>query len=133
VYRERRPVVRQPWEPRARGEAGSENEAAKDATGRSAPPATSPAPEARAQADSRDAARAPLAESYPGTGWGRPTDDRAEVVAFDPLPQPWEITTLRYEYAGALRALGILPRPYWSPDRLRDRETGAGFAQPPAW
>jgi hypothetical protein len=139
VYRERRPVARQPWEPRVSGEAGSsgspgsENEAAKDATGRAAPPASlAPAPEARAQS-SRDAARAPLSGSYPGTGWGGATDDRAELVTFDPLAQPVEIATLRYEYAGALRALGILPRPYWSQDRLRDRESGGGFAQPPAW
>ena len=110
VYRERRPLVRQPWEPRVRGEARPDNESSKDA------------------------ARAPLSESYPGTGWGRSSDDPAEVVAFDPQPRAAETTTIRYEYAGALRALGILPRPDWGRDRLRDREKGTrGFAQPPAW
>lgn len=134
VYRERQPVARQPWQPLVRGDAGSGNEAAKDATGRAAPPSTMPpAPEAKAQGSPREAPRAPLSGSYPGTGWGGATDDRAELVAFDAMPQAAEITTLRYEYLGALRALGILPRPYWSPDRLHDRESGAGFAQPPAW
>lgn len=134
VYRERRPVARPPWEPLVRGDGASDNEAARDATGRPAPPSTMlPAPEAKAQGSPREAARAPLSESYPGTGWGGATDDRAELVSFDPQPQPWEVTTVRYEYGRALRALGILPRPYWSPDRLRDRESGAGFAQPPAW
>jgi hypothetical protein len=38
---------------------------------------------------------------------------------------------LRYEYAPALRALGILPRPWWGRDRLRERDRGEGFAKPP--
>ena len=69
----------------------------------------------------------------PGTGWGEQTHDPVRVVDFDPEPHPAERITLRYEYASALRALGILPgRP--SRDRLAERERGAGgFAKPPRW
>ena len=44
-----------------------------------------------------------------------------------------ERVTLRYEYASALRALGILPAPWWARDRLRERDGGTGFAKPPRW
>jgi hypothetical protein len=115
VYRERRVVARGPWEPRTA-------------------PAERNAPEAEGTADAKSAARSPRSESYPGTGWGRPSDDPAQVVSFDPEARPAETATLRYEYASALRALGIVPRPDWARDRLRDRENGTlGYAQPPAW
>jgi hypothetical protein len=134
VYRELRPLVRRPWEPRVRGDGPSSDEASRDGAGRPAPPAARTAPEAEPQADAKSAARAPLSESYPGTGWGRPTDDPVQVVSFDPQPRPSETVTLRYEYAPALRALGIALRPEWSRDRLRDRDGGVwGYAQPPAW
>jgi hypothetical protein len=56
------------------------------------------------------------------------------VVSFNPEPTPAERVTLRYEYASALRALGILPRQWWARDRLRERERGeAGFAKPPIY
>jgi hypothetical protein len=71
---------------------------------------------------------------YPGTGWGAREDDRAMLVDFEPQPSPAERITLRYEYASALRALGILPAPWWARDRLREREAGeSGFAKPPRW
>jgi hypothetical protein len=127
VYRERRPI----W---AREES------------RIAPPATpspmkeqpkgrdaaAPAPTAPdAQADARSAEGA--ARSYPGTGWGARTDDRAVLVDFKAESRPIERVTLRYEYASGLRALGILPQPRWGRDRLQERERGEGFAKPPAW
>lgn len=69
---------------------------------------------------------------YPGTGWGAREDDRAMLVDFEPQAAPAERVTLRYEYASALRALGILPAPWWTRDRLREREAGeTGFARPP--
>ena len=58
--------------------------------------------------------------------------DPATVVRFDAQPRPADTVTLRYEYAPALRALGLLPPP-WDRDRLRERERGDGFARPPAW
>jgi hypothetical protein len=76
----------------------------------------------------------PPAGGYPGTGWGAREDDRAMLVDFEPQSSPAERVTLRYEYASALRALGILPEPWWARDRLREREAGAtGFAKPPRW
>jgi hypothetical protein len=134
VYRELRPVARpwpywpgwpyRPYEEGSREEGRREPEAkddsasgARDGYGgrlRVPPPATAP--------------------SYPGTGWGPRAEDPVRVVSFDPEPTPSERITLRYEYASALRALGILPRPWWSRDRLRERERGEeGFARPPIY
>jgi hypothetical protein len=139
VYRERRPVAR-PWpywppytpyppyppdrpyeedapeksrsEPEAKDDSGS---GARDGYGgRVAPPRSAP--------------------GYPGTGWGPRADDPVRVVSFDPEASPSERITLRYEYASGLRALGIFPRPWWSRDRLRERERGQeGFARPPIY
>lgn len=135
VFRERRPYVARPYwsEPREswpEAESRSHDDgAAKSAP---APPATA-APEARA----RDEAESPRAlgstegRSYPGTGWGHSAYDPVEVVAFDAAPHAAETISLRYEYAPALRALGLLPPPTWNRDRLRERD--GGFAAPPAW
>jgi hypothetical protein len=74
--------------------------------------------------------------SYPGTGWGERTEDAAVRVDFEHQPHPAERLTLRYEYASALRALGIDVRPWHhTRDRLRERDRGedVGFAKPPAW
>ena len=52
------------------------------------------------------------------------------LVDFEAESEPCQRLTLRYEYAPALRALGILP----DRDRLGQRERGEnGFARPPAW
>jgi hypothetical protein len=139
VYRQRRPYVVRgplpPWEPRAhdegrRGEsAAGEGDAAASRPTRAPEAADSRETEGRA----KSSARAPYT-GYPGTGWGSRGDDPAQVVSFDPQPVATETVTLRYEYAGALRALGILPRPDYGRDRLRERERGEwGFAAPPAW
>jgi hypothetical protein len=114
---------------------GDESTARKDEP---APPAAPSAPEAESDAEGRSAARglsrSQAADSYPGTGWGHAAEDPAEVVSFDPERRPADVVTLRYEYASGLRALGILPRPYWGRDRLSERERGLpGFAPPPAW
>jgi hypothetical protein len=53
------------------------------------------------------------------------------VVRFDAQPRPADTVIVRYEYAPALRALGLLS-PAWDRDRLRERERGDGFARPPA-
>jgi hypothetical protein len=79
-------------------------------------------------------ATVPPAGGYPGTGWGARQTDPAMLVDFEPEASPAEKVALRYEYASALRALGILPAPGWARDRLRERESGdAGFAKPPRW
>jgi hypothetical protein len=82
---------------------------------------TPAAPSAEAQGGARD-------QSYPGTGWGDHRTDMAHLVHFDPVPHPAQVTTIRYEYGPALRALGILPSP---PHRDRLRERDGGFAPVP--
>jgi hypothetical protein len=137
VFRERR-VWRQPYdrltEPREEFRDKSEYEAPgtdADAAARS----DSSEGKARAAAPPLAAESAPAPRSYPGTGWGSRVDDHAVVVDFEPETTPSERQTLRYEYASALYALGVLPRPY-PPyrDRLGERDRGeAGFVRPPAW
>jgi hypothetical protein len=131
VYRERRPYVRRwlPMEPRSRDEAARSS---NDAEGSGKERAAAPQSAGEASELAKDAARAP--RSYPGTGWGSRDDDPAQIVSFDPEPAAAEMLVVRYEYASALRALGILPRPDYGRDRLREREQGVwGFAAPPAW
>jgi hypothetical protein len=131
VYRERRREARvSPWEPRLQGRARS---AEPDAEATEAPEAL-PSPASERASDEAKAKAGRGAASYPGTGWGRSADDRAVLVTFDPHPSPVQIVTLRYEYAAALRALGVLPRRYQALDRLRQRDSGQdGFVAPPAW
>jgi hypothetical protein len=113
---------------------GSEDKA------QAAPPKAAPAPPdvAAAAPESRAAdgalrKRSDGGGSYPGTGWGNQAWDAATVVRFDAQPAPADAVTLRYEYAPALRALGLLPSPP-ERDRLSERERGElGFARPPAW
>ena len=89
------------------------------------------APLAGERNKSADSAAGRAPRAYPGTGWGRPSDDPAVVVQFEAEASPAERTTLRYEYAWGLRALGIDVRP-WLADRLRERDRGErGFAKPP--
>lgn len=85
-------------------------------------------------ADGEEVPRPAPRPSYPGTGWGQRSEDPVVVVDFEPEARPAECVTLRYEYAGALRALGVLPRPWPERDRLAQRERGAGgFVRPPDW
>ncbi len=103
-----------------------------------APPATIPEAHAEARRDTEDRVESlghgSAARSYPGTGWGQSTYDPVQLVDFDPLPTPFQLVTVRYEYASALRALGVLPPQRWTRDRLREREHAEdGFARPPAW
>jgi hypothetical protein len=147
VYRERRPWTFWPWRERIGPPAKPSGSAGRDeARERAAPPSTA-APDGDAYAGDAYAGRpSPEADerlrglgyvggdaprSYPGTGWGQPALDRVEVVDFDPEARPAERVTLRYEYADALLALGILPRPWHARDRLMERERGSGFAKPP--
>ncbi len=145
VYREHRAYVRRDGlgideGRRARDEAPArdrESSGAAEERARPAAPSAQPAPEPANGFEGGDAKAkregAP-AGSYPGTGWGPRTTDHVDVVAFDPEPVPAERLTVRYEYARALRALGILPEPWRDRDRLSERENGTdGFAKPPIW
>ena len=134
VYRERGRGVGA-YSPPLRDGSASRDRAGEDRdepVAESAPPATAPAD--RGAAKSAPESTADGKRSYPGTGWGQRTDDHVVVVDFEPERSPAERITLRYEYAGGLRALGIDVRPYWTRDRLRERDRGqGGFAKPPAW
>jgi hypothetical protein len=135
VFRERRPVAR-PWPYWQRPDDGRQGEEQRDEARE---------PEAKTKDEGASSARDGVAErapappaaaapAYPGTGWGPRAEDPVRVVSFDPEPTPAERVTLRYEYASALRALGILPRQWWARDRLGERERGQeGFAKPPVY
>jgi hypothetical protein len=90
------------------------------------------APRAAAPPSAKSGAVTGEPGSYPGTGWGSRAYDPAEVVSFTPDVRPFDSVTVRYEYAAALRALGILPAGRCC-GRLGERERGDGFARPPAW
>ena len=132
VYREQRAISGWPLRdrPQVRGDREPEGDR-REAPVPVPPPASAPSADANAQA--KAAPEAAGGRAYPGTGWGPRADDPVRVVDFQPQPAPVESMTLRYEYAPALRALGLLPRP--APrDRLAEREHGQyGFVQPPAW
>jgi hypothetical protein len=133
VYREQRAIVQAPVL-EAPPVASSTDEGRDRATA-GAPPAPA-VPDAEGH---RDAARAEARlqsapeASYPGTGWGRRSQDAAVLVSFRPETAPTECLTLRYEYRSGLVALGVLPVPPRL-DRLHQRDSAsAGFAQPPRW
>ena len=95
----------------------------------SAPSADAAAPSAETKS-----ARGAAAASHPGTGWGGATHDPAIEVRFDAAATPAERIVLRYEYAPALRALGVMPPVRCGTrDRLQERERGEGFAPAPRW
>jgi len=125
VYRDRTPAGVGGWR-RERPLSGAEEDEGRDA------PAAE-APSAAADRSSENAKSARGAGRYPGTGWGEAAWDPATEVRFDAAGPPAERIVLRYEYAPALRAMGILPRAWWGRDRLRERDRGEGFARPPRW
>jgi hypothetical protein len=133
VYRERSGprVTRRVPAPIDRGASGEGRpderaEGDRPADAEAAPPRAAAPPSDKADRASGEAG------SYPGTGWGSRAYDPAEVVSFTPDVRPFDSVTVRYEYAPALRALGILPSGPCC-GRLGERERGDGFARPPAW
>jgi len=151
VFREDRPYVTSPCgrglcDEAGRDRFGGRESVPEDRVDGAAEAPAAAAPEGRAKAESdaeesRQAAdglrRAPAPkrnESFPGTGWGDRAYDPVAIVDFRAQAAPAERTTLRYEYARALRALGILPWPIPDRDRLAERERGSlGFAAPPRY
>jgi hypothetical protein len=71
--------------------------------------------------------------SFPGTGWGDRSADHVRQVQFTPERSATDRLIFRYEYASALRALGILPVRNNGRDRLNERDGDLGFAKPPRW
>jgi hypothetical protein len=103
--------------PSAEGAAKSREDKAESRSADAYRPAPTPAPRG----------------SFPGTGWGERAYDPVMVVDFRAEATPAERLTVRYEYASALRALGIFP-PRPGRDRLGERERGdLGFARPPGY
>jgi hypothetical protein len=142
VYREHQAYVRRPWYegrslpyPNSDAAGAREHSEVPPASAEAPPPTAKAAPQGARPSDQADAAKLPgygASPSFPGTGWGSRADDPVVLVSFDPEPTPAERVTLRYEYAGALRALGVLPQPWYPRDRLSERERGEmGFARPP--
>jgi hypothetical protein len=140
VDRRMRPEARASEKDEDRREAPSERERSADEPSAAAPPGEGAAKSRRDEAEeSRSAdlyrpapAPTPGSRSFPGTGWGERAYDPVTVVDFRAQASPAERLTLRYEYASALRALGILPPRRHTRDRLFERERGElGFAPPP--
>jgi hypothetical protein len=134
----RQPITPYAGEREARKRAPHEDANEAEAPSPQAPPATVPGAHAEAHGDAQDRVGSLGQDaklgSYPGTGWGPSTYDPVQLVDFDPLPTPAQLVTVRYEYAAALRALGVLPPHRWTRDRLREREHAEdGFARPPVW
>jgi hypothetical protein len=138
VYRERAlvrvsPPRPDPWDrlsPTERSGEDSDRREGAAAPKDAAPGENAAAPAARADGEAlRKAPEAP--GTFPGTGWGGAESDPVSVVRFAAELRPSDRVTLRYEYAPALRALGVLTPPA-DGDRLRERERGEGFARPPA-
>lgn len=147
AFRERRMPVAQPWlrdEPQVRtkeraerqyGNAPAPSEADELRAGReddseAAPPSAGKSLDRRsAQPESKGMAEG--GNSFPGTGWGERTHDPVNRTHFIAERVATDRLVLRYEYASALRALGI--RIGVDRDRLRERDGDLGFAKPPKW
>ncbi|HEX8071360.1 MAG TPA: hypothetical protein VF546_15500 [Pyrinomonadaceae bacterium] len=66
-------------------------------------------------------------DDYAATGIGRSVGHDVRVVYLDLEDSPVAQVGLRYEYRAALVRLGVLPRPYPTPDPLSRRERARGF------
>jgi hypothetical protein len=124
-FRERRPIAVVP-SPRP---VPLENESAR--AGDSDKRKESAAGQARAQnaPQGRDRAAAPVVseDEYAATGIGRSVANDVRWTYMDLEDSPTVAVSIRYEYRPALVRLGILPRPYQSPDPLQRRERARGF------
>jgi hypothetical protein len=135
IYRDRTPAHVGGWR-REAPLSGARDDESRDRPAGEARGAEEPSAKADGSKRSEGgvaASRPAPAAGYPGTGWGEAAWDPATEVRFVAAGAPAERITLRYEYAPALQALGILPRPWWGRDRLRERDRGEGFAKPPRW
>ena len=70
----------------------------------------------------------PRDDDYAATGIGRSVHNSVSWVNMDLEPNPVGEVTIRYEYYSTLLRLGVIPRRYDDPDRMRQREQSKGFA-----
>jgi hypothetical protein len=78
----------------------------------------------------RDRAAAPVVsedDEYAATGIGRSVANDVRWTYMDLEDSPVVAVSMRYEYRPALVRLGVLPRPYPSPEPLQRRERARGF------
>ena len=66
-------------------------------------------------------------DEYAATGIGRSVHNDVRWVHMDLDSRAAGQVTIRYEYYQALVRLGIMPRPYYPRDTLKDRERATGF------
>ncbi len=135
VFREKRRWTRHRRpDDRVRRPSGRSDEAGDSSSRDESPPSAAERSADAAEAEARPQAKSQApARSYPGTGWGSRAHDPVVLVTFEPERSPAQRTTLRYEYRGALVALGVLPSAHRHHDRLAERDRGEGFAPPPLW
>jgi hypothetical protein len=127
-FRERRPVVYVP-PPRPYPRPLEEPQQSGTDKERRTPPATD-STRAESAGQARDRAAAPVPyndDEYAATGIGRSVENDVRWINLDLEDRPAAEVSIRYEYRPALVRLGILPRPYPSPDALQRRERARGF------
>ncbi|HEX8180633.1 MAG TPA: hypothetical protein VF525_13880 [Pyrinomonadaceae bacterium] len=126
-FRERRPVAYIP-PPHPLPPLENERQRAGDKDQRAESSAGSARAQNAPQARDRAAAPAPYRDDdYAATGIGRSVANDVRWTYLDLEDSPAATVALRYEYRPALVRLGILPRPYPSPDALQRRERARGF------
>jgi hypothetical protein len=111
-----REKVREPT-PIQEGESGKRSRESSSGDARSPSPGT---------AERHDEPGRP-SDVHAATGIGRELDNRVRRVRFDAEDRPATRVELRYEYADALIALGVLPRYLRHEDPLDRREDARGF------
>jgi hypothetical protein len=122
-FREREPVVIVQPPPRPYEDDGIDRNESRN---KSEAPSSNGREGAGAQSKSADVAPRPD-DDYAATGIGRNVRNDVRWINLDLQSRPAGEVTIRYEYHDALVRLGIIPRPYPRPDKLRRRERSTGF------
>jgi hypothetical protein len=127
-YRERRPIAYVPPPQPYPHPLDERQQGSPEKDRREAPSANSTRAESAGQARDRAAAPVPYNDDeYAATGIGRSVENDVRWINLDLEDRPAAEVSIRYEYRPALVRLGILPRPYPSPDSLQRRERARGF------
>jgi hypothetical protein len=88
----------------------------------------SPGDQAAGARQKSQTAVSPRDDDYAATGIGRSVWNSVRWVNMDLEPNPVGEVTIRYEYYSTLLRLGVIPRRYGDPDRLRQRDQSKGFS-----